>query len=104
MMRISDRTLNRWLRTGRPRRVEVRLQDPEISDRLDAMTRLTGHESDVLAAVVAPPSGLNERLVERVSRRVDDETIATMIDLYGLAWYTASALFDADGHRPEEEI
>lgn len=96
MIRISDRTLNRWLRTGRPRRVERHLDDPDTTARLDAMTRLTASETRALTDVVTPPPGLHERLVERVGRRVDGEIVSALIDLYGLGWHTASAVFDPE--------
>jgi len=96
MTRISDRTLNRWLRTGRPRRVERRLSDPDMTARLDAMTRLTSSEARALTDAIAPPPDLHERLAERVTRRVDGEIVSALIDLYGLGWHTASAVFEPE--------
>ena len=105
-MRISDRTLRRWLRTGRPGRVVRRLDDPDITARLDALTQLTRGEAEALATAVAPPPGMHDRLTERVAGRVDHETMTALVDLCGLGWHTASAVFNpvdrGDGDAPQD--
>jgi hypothetical protein len=76
--------------------VERHLDDPDLTARLDAMTQLTGAETRALTNAVTPPPDLHERLVERVSRRVEGEILTALIDLYGLGWHTASAVFDPE--------
>lgn len=97
-MQISDRTLLRWLQTGKPRRVTRRLDEPRISERLEAMTRLSPAQVEALTEVLAPPEGLGPGLVDRLFGHDDSEALGVIVDLCGLGWYTASAILESDDH------
>lgn len=93
-MSISDRTLRKWLRTGRPRRVERHLDDPEVIRRLDAMTELDESDRAALMALTNPADGFNERIVEQVRVRQGTEMSGVVLDLLGLGWHTAAVMLE----------
>lgn len=94
MMRPRDRTLRRWLRTGRPRRVAGYLDDPEVAARLEAMTALDAEAVEALSTVTAPPADLTSRMVDELGRRQGGEAMGAVVDLLSLGWRTASVFVD----------
>ncbi len=102
-MRPSDRTLQRWLRTGRPRRVERWLERPDVAERLEELTALRNDERAVLTEALGPVEGFEERVVEGAQRRLAGETVELLLDLSGLGWRTATALLDPGQSDPDPD-
>ncbi len=99
----SDRTLRRWLATGRPRRVQRLMESrPDIVARLDALSELDAGHAAALREVVATPDGFTDRVVAKVRRRQDEYTAASLLaDLLGLGFHVGSALIDpVEDDRP----
>ena len=99
----SDRTLRRWLATGRPKRVHRLMESrPDVVARLDALSELDAAHAAALHGVVATPDGFTERVVAQVRRRHDEYTAASLLaDLLGLGFHVGSALIDpADDDLP----
>lgn len=71
-MRIPDRTLRRWLRSGRPQRVERQLDNPEIVDRLEGMTALSDSDREALDELTSAQPGAIERVATAVDERIND--------------------------------
>lgn len=92
----SDRTLRRWLATGRPRRVRRLIESrPEVAARLDALSELDGAHSDAIHGMVATPDGFSERVVASVQRRHEEHTAAAALaDLLGLGFHVGSVLLE----------
>ncbi len=97
-MRLPDRALRRWLRSGRPRRVERRLGDPSVHNRLEEMTALGPSAREALDSLTAADADVIERVTEAVEERVDGGELAALIDLVGLGWHTAAAVVADDRH------
>ncbi len=96
--RPSDRTLRRWLATGRPRRVQRLIEtQPEVAARLDALSELDRAHAGALHGVVATPDGFSERVVDRVRTQRDEYTAASVLaDLLGLGFHVGGVLLDPD--------
>ncbi len=97
MTRLSDKTLRRWLRTGRPTRVERHLDDPDVTARLELLTRLDAGEVAALRSLSEPGDGFEERVTAGASRRANNETAGLLIDLLGLGWHTTAAIAEPPG-------
>jgi hypothetical protein len=100
--RISERSLRRWLATGRPRWVGRRIDtDPLVMARVDSMTALEVDEVEALAALVTPHPDFAQRTAAGVRHRIDGlETLGVIADLVGLGWQTSRALI----HDTEPEV
>lgn len=99
--RISDRSLRRWLRTGRPRGVTRRLEvDETLRSRLEEMTRLDRSETSVLRRLTEPLPLFQER-VEAGVRQMDDGkgTSALVADLLTLGVRVGTSLLGHGGDR-----
>lgn len=95
--RPSDRTLRRWLATGRPKRVERHLNDPDAVARLEALTALKEGETALLSEHVRPGEEFEERVIAGLRQRLDNHGVGTTVsDLLGLGFHVAAAL----GRRP----
>ncbi len=105
--RPSDRTLRRWLATGRPRRIQRLIEtQPDVAARLDALSELDRDHAGALHGVVATPAGFSERVVDGVRRRHDEYTAASVLaDLLGLGFHVGGVLLEAadDDERPGSE-
>ncbi len=105
--RPSDRTLRRWLASGRPRRIGRLIESqPEVAARLDALSMLDRAHAGALHGVVATPEGFDERVVDGVQRRHDEYTAASVLaDLLGLGFHVGGVLLEAtdDDERPDSK-
>ena len=101
---VSDRTLRRWLSTGRPSRVETLLaSDPTVARRLDRLTELDEAEAAALAEVVAPEDDFEDRVLAGVQRRRDGlETASLLTDLLGLGLFVGRAMLP-DTDSPDRD-
>jgi len=104
--RPTDRTLRRWLRSGRPARV-ARLIDvhPGVVARLEAMSRLDDETAQTLGEAVAPSEDFAERTGGAVATRLDAYRALGLVgDLLGVGWRTGQLLlWDTSGARPDED-
>lgn len=97
----SERTLARWLRTGRPHSVERHLDDPRVIEILDRLTVIDDEVADGLATLTAAPAAVTERAIDDVRRRADRADLAALVDLVGLGWHTGRAV--AGGARRDRD-
>lgn len=95
-MRPSDRTLRRWLNTGRPRRIERLIERADISQRLEVLTQLNIEETEALRRSLNPIGGFENRISVGVRGRLDIEVTALILDLGSLGWHTATSLLGPD--------
>ena len=100
----SDRTLRRWLDTGRPKRVERLLDDPAVSARIEALTALADREVALLRHHVMPGPDFEERVISGVQERRDAYGVgAAVSDLLGLGIHVALALRPRPIEPPSDE-
>lgn len=97
LTRLSDRTLQRWLRTGRPARVERNLHSADVTGRLEAMTQLEAHHIEALHVATSPAPGYQDRVIAGIGRRTDHDTVETLVDLLTLGWHTTATIVDPFG-------
>ena len=92
----STRTLQRWLATGRPRRIEQMLDsDPSVVARLEAMTALDGEHVDGLHALVDPPQDFGPRVTSGLRQRWESyDAAVALADLLGLGLQFGRVMFD----------
>ena len=90
----SDRLLKRWLKTGRPHRIERLLDsEPDVARRLEALTAIDETHRDVLSGLVAPGIDFEARTVAGVKKRSDAQNTASLVvDLVGLGVHLGRAL------------
>ena len=103
--RFSDRTLRRWLRTGRPARVSHRLaHDPNLADRLERLTELDEQRRAALHALVQPTTAFSERTTAGVRQRIDTlETLGVIADMIGIGWRPGIALVDPEPPKDDSQ-
>ena len=103
--RPSDRVLRRWLRTGRPRRVERRLDDdPAVQQRLETLTALDGRAVAAIDVVTTPLPGFRDRTATKVRERAaDDDFFDVVLDLLGLGFHVGQAMARPDESDRHEE-
>jgi hypothetical protein len=102
----TRRRLRRWMADPRPDRVEKHLSGCErCSDRLAAPDG-PPTVADLLAAFVEPPDGLEDQMVEQVTRRELEsrDMLAFFVDLLGVWWDTGRVVFgpEATGQARED--
>ncbi len=105
--RVSDRSLRRWLDTGRPARVADAIEaDPSVAERLDAMTALRAADSEAIGHLVTPPPQFHDRAYEGVRDRIDRyETMSVVADLLGLGFHVGQVMLapDEGADRADDE-
>jgi len=101
----TTRRLRRWMANPRPDRVEKHLSGCErCSDRLAAPDPSSG-VVDLLVDFVAPPQGLEDQMVEQVAQREREsrDTLAFVVDLFGVWWDTGRVVFGPEVTRQTRE-
>ncbi len=90
-LRISDRTLRRWLETGTPRRVGRRLHhDPGLERRIRSLSDLDAAQVEAIRIATAPPADLVRTTTHGVKRQLKDRgVVSTIGDFLGLGVRTA---------------
>lgn len=100
--RVSDDTLLQWLEDD-PERLEQFLEaNPEVADRLDALTELDAGVGQALEQAFAPTDDFATRMVEGL--RIDPvtrETVGLLAAVFTLPWRTASFVVDP---QPDESL
>lgn len=92
----SDRTLRRWLATGKPKRVLILLErDPRVAERLDELSKLDTDERSALDVLVTPAEDFEERVLVGVKQRqAAPDTAGLALDLLGLGLHVGRAFFE----------
>ncbi|GEM_PF-5950559 len=100
-MRISDRTLRRWLRTGRPRRVTQRLEaDESVVSRLEALSRLAPGQTTTLSRLTTPAPEFETRVREQVLYLEAKSGVSSiLVDLVALGIHVGRTLAPGEGSR-----
>ena len=78
------------------------IDDPDITERLDALTRLRSDEVEALTGALAPQEGFEERVAGGIRRQLDSEIVDLLVDLCGLGWHTATSLLEPEADEPDE--
>jgi hypothetical protein len=96
LLHPTRRRLRRWTTDPEPGRVEKHLSGCErCSDRLGEPAE-SSTLGELLAAFVAPPRGMESQLVEELvmRERQSRDTLAFVVDLFGVWWDTGRVIFD----------
>ncbi|MGB5759721.1 MAG: hypothetical protein WBM50_22590 [Acidimicrobiales bacterium] len=78
------------------------IDNSDVAERLDALTRLRSDEMEALTGALAPRHGFEERVAGGVRRQLDSEIVDLLVDLCGLGWHTATSLLDSEVDQPDE--
>ncbi|MEM9203546.1 MAG: hypothetical protein AAGC53_18045 [Actinomycetota bacterium] len=92
----SRRQLQRWLETGKPKRVEAHVAECEICQAiLEELSQLDGYVVADLESAIAPPDDLTLRTNSGVDERLRDEAAAgAFLDLFTIGWDVARSVLD----------
>ncbi len=107
--KVTDRSLRRWLDTGRPTRVGEAIEtDPSVAERLEAMTALERVHTEAIDRLVTPQPDFTDRVSQGVRTRIDNYgTVSLMADLLGLGFHVGQAMLvtdeNPDGSRPDSD-
>lgn len=101
--RPTDRQLRRWLKSGRPRRIGDLVGEPEIDQRLEALTELQDAHRLAISELTAPIEQFEERIIAGVQTRKDNQGTASLLaDLLGLGFHVGRALSSPASPRSDK--
>ena len=101
----SRRQLQRWLDTGKPKRVEAHIAECELCQAiLEELSELDGSVVAELESVVSAPDDLTVRTNTGVDQRLRDEAAAgAFLDLFTIGWDVFRSVLDptTDSESPQ---
>lgn len=97
----SRRQLQRWLETGKPKRVEAHVAECELCQAiLEELSQLDDEVVADLHTVITPPEDLADRTNIGVDQRLRDEAAAgAFVDLFTIGWEVMRAVLDPTTDR-----
>lgn len=95
---VSERTLRRWLASGKPSRVTRRLEwDGSLDARLDEISGFDEVSSDAFQRFMALPDDFEERTGAAVRGRIESASVGSLLaDIATIAFRTGQVLAAPD--------